>query len=215
MQFVIADDHPLFRTAMTHTLKQHFGGAKVLEVGSLLELLKVLKKGLEVDLLLLDLHIPDAHGFTGLAQVVELFPETPVMIVSGNDNPSVIHKAVDIGASGFLPKSSSNEDMAAAINAVLQGQVWIPANLPAAPEDIDNEQTTQRIAALTPQQLKVLTMIGEGLYNKQIASELSVTDATVRAHVTEIFRKLGVTNRTQAVIFFNRLKVEDPHHQTM
>jgi DNA-binding NarL/FixJ family response regulator len=215
MQFVIADDHPLFRTAMTHTLKQHFGSAKVLEVGSLLELLKVLKKGLEVDLLLLDLHIPDAHGFTGLAQVVELFPETPVMIVSGNDNPSVIHKAVDIGASGFLPKSSSNEDMAAAINAVLQGQVWIPANLPAAPEDIDNEQTTQRIAALTPQQLKVLTMIGEGLYNKQIASELSVTDATVRAHVTEIFRKLGVTNRTQAVIFFNRLKVEDPHHQTM
>jgi DNA-binding NarL/FixJ family response regulator len=93
--------------------------------------------------------------------------------------------------------------------------VWIPANLPAITMSLDNEQTAQRIAALTPQQLKVLTMMGDGLYNKQIASELSVTDATVRAHVTEVFRKLGVTNRTQAGIFFNRLKVEDPHCQVM
>lgn len=137
------------------------------------------------------------------------------MIVSGNDNSSVIHKAVALGASGFLPKSSSNEDIATAIDAVVQGQVWIPVNLPAAAVELGDEQTAERIASLTPQQLRVLTMIGEGLYNKQIASELSVTDATVRAHVTEIFRKLGVTNRTQAVIFFNRLKVEDPHHQSI
>jgi DNA-binding NarL/FixJ family response regulator len=137
------------------------------------------------------------------------------MIVSGNDHSSVIHKAVALGASGFLPKSSSNEDIAVAIDAVVQGQVWIPANLPAVAVGLGDEQTAERIASLTPQQLRVLTMIGEGLYNKQIASELSVTDATVRAHVTEIFRKLGVTNRTQAVIFFNRLKVEDPHHQSI
>ena len=174
-----------------------------------------MKTGVDADLLLLDLHIPDAHGFNGLAQVSELFPDIPVMIVSGNDNPSVIHKSVALGASGFLPKSTSNEDMAVAINCVMQGQVWIPANLPAITMSLDNEQTAQRIAALTPQQLKVLTMMGDGLYNKQIASELSVTDATVRAHVTEVFRKLGVTNRTQAGIFFNRLKVEDPHCQVM
>jgi DNA-binding NarL/FixJ family response regulator len=215
MQFIIADDHPLFRTAITHTLQQHFDGAQVLEVGSLQELLKLLKTGVDADLLLLDLHIPDAHGFNGLAQVSELFPDIPVMIVSGNDNPSVIHKSVALGASGFLPKSTSNEDMAVAINCVMQGQVWIPANLPAITMSLDNEQTAQRIAALTPQQLKVLTMMGDGLYNKQIASELSVTDATVRAHVTEVFRKIGVTNRTQAGIFFNRLKVEDPHCQVM
>ena len=166
-------------------------------------------------MLLLDLHIPDAHGFTGLVQVSEHFPEMPVMIVSGNDNPSVIHKAVALGASGFLPKSASNEDIAVAIDAVIQGQVWIPDNLPAPAIEPVGENTAERIGSLTPQQLRVLTMIGEGLYNKQIASELLVTDATVRAHVTEIFRKLGVTNRTQAVIFFNRLKVEDPHHQTI
>jgi DNA-binding NarL/FixJ family response regulator len=215
MQFIIADDHPLFRTAMTHTLQQRFAGAQVLEVGSLPELLSLLKTGIEADLLLLDLHIPDAHGFTGLVQVSEHFPQIPVMIVSGNDNPSVIHKAVALGASGFLPKSASNEDIATAIDAVIQGQVWIPANLPTPSVELGGEQTAERIASLTPQQLRVLTMIGEGLYNKQIASELSVTDATVRAHVTEIFRKLGVTNRTQAVIFFNRLKVDDPHHQAI
>ena len=215
MQFIIADDHPLFRTAMTHTLQQRYTGAQILEVGSLPELLSLLKTGIEADLLLLDLHIPDAHGFTGLVQVSEYFPEMPVMIVSGNDNPSVIHKAVALGASGFLPKSASNEDIATAIDAVIQGQVWIPANLPTSVVELGGEQTAERIASLTPQQLRVLTMIGEGLYNKQIASELSVTDATVRAHVTEIFRKLGVTNRTQAVIFFNRLKVEDPHHQAI
>ena len=215
MQFIIADDHPLFRTAMTHTLQQRFAGAQVLEVGSLPELLNLLKTGIEADLLLLDLHIPDAHGFTGLVQVSEHFPEMPVMIVSGNDNPSVIHKAVTLGASGFLPKSASNEDIAVAIDAVIQGQVWIPDDLPAPAIEPVGEKTAERIGSLTPQQLRVLTMIGEGLYNKQIASELLVTDATVRAHVTEIFRKLGVTNRTQAVIFFNRLKVEDPHHQTI
>ena len=215
MQFIVADDHPLFRTAMTHTLRQRFSGAQISEVGSLPELLSLLKTGIEVDLLLLDLHIPEAHGFTGLVRVREHFPEVPIMIVSGNDHSSVIHKAVALGASGFLPKSSSNEDFSTAIDAVVQGQVWIPSNLPAAALGLGDEQTAERIASLTPQQLRVLTMIGEGLYNKQIASELSVTDATVRAHVTEIFRKLGVTNRTQAVISFNRLKVEDPHHQSI
>jgi len=215
MQFVIADDHPLFRTAMAHTLQQHSPDAGITEVGSLPELLVVLKKADEVDLLLLDLHIPEAHGFTGLVQVSEQFPEVPVMIVSGNEDPNVMHKAVALGASGFLPKSASNEDIFASIKAVLQGQVWLPANIPAAVAEPDTAHTAQCIASLTPQQLRVLTMVGEGLYNKQIASELSVTDATVRAHVTEIFRKLGVTNRTQAVIFFNRLKVNDPQHQTI
>jgi len=213
MQFIIADDHPLFRTAMTHTLAQKFADAQITEVDSLPALLDLLKTGIEVDLLLLDLHIPQAHGFTGLALISEQFSEVPVMIVSGNDNPSVIHKAIAIGASGFLPKAASNNDIAAAIDAVLAGHIWLPANLPEAVETELEDLPAERIAALTPQQLRVLTMIGEGLYNKQIASELEVTDATIRAHVTEIFRKLGVTNRTQAVIMFNRLQVDDPQHQ--
>ena len=215
MQFIIADDHPLFRTAMALTLGQKFPQAQVHEVDSLPAVLQLLKSGVEVDLLLLDLHIPEAHGLTGLAQITEHYPEVPVMMVSGNDTPSVIHKAVAVGASGFLPKASSNDDIGSAIDAVMAGHVWVPANLPAAVEGECKNLPAQSIATLTPQQLRVLTMIGEGLYNKQIASELAVTDATVRAHVTEIFRKLGVTNRTQAVILFNRLQIDDPQHQAL
>ena len=177
MQFIIADDHPLFRTAMNHTLGQKFVGAEIEEVGSLPELMSLLKTGLSVDLLLLDLHIPEALGLTGLAQISEQFPEVPVMIVSGNDNPNVIHKTIAIGASGFLPKASSNEDIGSAIDAVIAGHVWIPANLPDPVASEVDDIPAERIATLTPQQLRVLSMISEGMYNKQIASELDVTDA--------------------------------------
>jgi DNA-binding NarL/FixJ family response regulator len=215
MQFIIADDHPLFRTAMTHTLGQKFVGAEIEEVGSLPELMSLLKTGLNVDLLLLDLHIPEALGLTGLAQISEQFPEVPVMIVSGNDNPNVIHKTIAIGASGFLPKASSNEDIGSAIDAVMAGHVWMPAGLPEPLASEVDGLPAERIATLTPQQLRVLSMLAQGMYNKQIASELDVTDATIRAHVTEIFRKLNVTNRTQAVILFSHLQVDDPQHQPM
>ncbi|HCH23164.1 MAG TPA: DNA-binding response regulator [Oceanospirillaceae bacterium] len=210
MKLVVADDHPLFRTALVHTLDKAKPGCDISEVGTLSELLTQLKQDDDVDLLLLDLHIPEAFGFTGLIQVLENYEHIPVLVVSGNENPDVIHKAMRLGASGFLIKSASNDDIVNAVDAVLAGQNWLPANLPAASAEANEELPAERIAALTPQQLRVLTMVSAGLYNKQIADELNVTDATVRAHVTEIFRKLGVTNRTQAVILFNRFQVDNP-----
>jgi len=210
MKLVVADDHPLFRTALVHTLDKAKPGCDITEVGTLSELLAQLKQDDDVDLLLLDLHIPEAFGFTGLIQVIENYEHVPVLVVSGNENPDVIHKAMRLGASGFLIKSASNDDIVNAVDAVLAGQNWLPANLPEASSEANEELPAERIAALTPQQLRVLTMVSSGLYNKQIADELNVTDATVRAHVTEIFRKLGVTNRTQAVILFNRFQIENP-----
>jgi len=210
MKLVVADDHPLFRTALVHTLDKAKPGCDITEVGTLFELLAQLKQDDDVDLLLLDLHIPEAFGFTGLIQVLENYEHIPVLVVSGNENPDVIHKAMRLGASGFLIKSASNDDIVNAVDAVLAGQNWLPENLPAASADANEELPAERIAALTPQQLRVLTMVSSGLYNKQIADELNVADATVRAHVTEMFRKLGVTNRTQAVILFNRFQVENP-----
>ena len=210
MKLVVADDHPLFRTALVHTLDKAKPGCDITEVGTLSELLAQLKQDDDVDLLLLDLHIPEAFGFTGLIQVLENYEHVPVLVVSGNENPDVIHKAMRLGASGFLIKSASNDDIVNAVDAVLAGQNWLPANLPPASSEANEELPAERIAALTPQQLRVLTMVSAGLYNKQIADELNVTDATVRAHVTEIFRKLGVTNRTQAVILFSRFQVENP-----
>jgi len=210
MKLVVADDHPLFRTALVHILDKAKPGCEITEVGTLSELLTQLKQDDDVDLLLLDLHIPEAFGFTGLIQVLENYEHIPVLVVSGNENPDVIHKAMRLGASGFLIKSASNDDIVNAVDAVLAGQNWLPENLPVASAEANEELPAERIAALTPQQLRVLTMVSAGLYNKQIADELNVTDATVRAHVTEIFRKLGVTNRTQAVILFNRFQVDNP-----
>ncbi|MCP4791616.1 MAG: response regulator transcription factor [Gammaproteobacteria bacterium] len=213
MKLVVADDHPLFRSALLHILKKAKPGCDINEVGTLSELMALLKHDDDVDLLLLDLHIPEAFGFTGLIQVLENYEQIPVLVVSGNDNPDVIHKAMRLGASGFMIKSASNDDIVNAVDAVLAGDNWLPVGLPAAGPEADEELPAERIAALTPQQLRVLTMVSEGLYNKQIADELNVTDATVRAHVTEIFRKLGVTNRTQAVILFNRFQVENPQEK--
>ena len=213
MKLVVADDHPLFRSALLHILKKAKPGCDINEVGTLSELMVLLKHDDDVDLLLLDLHIPEAFGFTGLIQVLENYEQIPVLVVSGNDNPDVIHKAMRLGASGFMIKSASNDDIVNAVDAVLAGDNWLPVGLPAAGPEADEELPAERIAALTPQQLRVLTMVSEGLYNKQIADELNVTDATVRAHVTEIFRKLGVTNRTQAVILFNRFQVENPQEK--
>jgi len=213
MKLVVADDHPLFRSALLHILKKAKPGCDINEVGTLSELMALLKHDDDVDLLLLDLHIPEAFGFTGLIQVLENYEQIPVLVVSGNDNPDVIHKAMRLGASGFMIKSASNDDIVKAVDAVLAGDNWLPVGLPAAGPEADEELPAERIAALTPQQLRVLTMVSEGLYNKQIADELNVTDATVRAHVTEIFRKLGVTNRTQAVILFNRFQVENPQEK--
>lgn len=213
MKLLVADDHPLFRTALVHTLEKAKSGCQIAEAGTLTELLDQLKQDDDIDLLLLDLHIPEALGFTGLIQVLENYEHVPVLVVSGNENPDVIHKAIKLGASGFLIKSAANDDIVKAVDAVLDGQVWLPADLPPATEMDDDDLPAERIAALTPQQLRVLTMVAEGLYNKQIADELNVTDATIRAHVTEIFRKLGVTNRTQAVILFNRFQVDNPQEQ--
>ena len=213
MKLLVADDHPLFRSALVHTLSKAKPGCDISEVGSLSELLSQLKHDDDIDLLLLDLHIPEAFGFTGLIQVLEHYEHIPVLVVSGNDNADVIHQAILLGASGFLVKSAANEDIVQAVNAVLAGQNWLPTDLPPPSAELSEALPAERIAALTPQQLRVLTMVSEGLYNKQIADELHVTDATVCAHVTEIFRKLGVTNRTQAVILFSRLQLENPQHQ--
>jgi DNA-binding NarL/FixJ family response regulator len=211
MQFITADDHPLFRRGIQDTLSQHFENASISQVGSVTELLALLKTGIKPDLLCLDLHLPGANGLIGLAVISETYPKLPILMVSGHDDKNVVHKALTLGATGFLPKSSTKEAMVSAIKALLQGDRWVATDMQEQLFCESDNETKARIASLTSKQLTVLTMVGEGLYNKEIASKLEVADATVRAHLTEIFKKLNVNNRTQAVIFFNRLQVEDPY----
>ncbi|HYD98859.1 MAG TPA: response regulator transcription factor [Alphaproteobacteria bacterium] len=210
-QVIIADDHPLVRGALRQAVAQALADAAVVEASSLDEVVEILTAQGEdaVDLLLLDLHMPGMQGFTGLFTVRAQFPAVPVVVVSASEEPSTMRRAVDYGAAGFVPKSAALPQIAHAIGQVLAGNVWLPEGAAHAAPD-DSADFARRLAALTPQQLRVLAMLTEGKLNKQIAYELSVSEATIKAHVTAILRKLGVNSRTQAVIAAGKLAIEPP-----
>ncbi len=205
---VIADDHPLFRGALREAVTGQFSRAEISEAGSVDEVASHLEKNNDVDLVLLDLTMPGVHGFSGLIYLRAQYPSVPIVVVSANDDPVVIRRCMDIGASGFIPKTAGNEDIREAIARVLSGGVWTPRDVDLA-ASADDETTTliARMATLTPQQVRVLMMLSEGLLNKQIAYELGVSEATVKAHVSAILQKLGVESRTQAVIAAAKIEV--------
>ena len=213
---IVADDHPLFRAAIREALESDQGATRFLEADSLDSLQALVAAHDEVDLVLLDLHMPGVHGFAGLLYLCQRYPSVPVVIISANEDPAVIRRAMDHGAAGFIPKSSSIEEISAAIGAILMGEPWTPAttqgDLPGRNES--ERELAERLSELTPQQYKVLMLMMQGLLNKQIAYELDVSEATVKAHVTAIMSKLGVSNRTQAVVAAARLNVQDPSTAT-
>ncbi len=202
----IVDDHPLFRDALKQVLATSFADLRLSEAGSLEELSKILNEG-DVDLVLLDLSMPGVQGYSGLLYLRSLDPGIPVVVVSANESPSTIRRCLDFGASGFIPKSSPVPTIQKAIAAVLQGEIWAPADgdmdLADAP---DTAALVERLSTLTPQQVRVLMMLGEGLLNKQIAYQLGVSEATVKAHVSAILQKLHVESRTQAVIAVKKIE---------
>jgi DNA-binding NarL/FixJ family response regulator len=200
-RFVIADDHPLFRGALREAVSGLFEHAEIGEAGSFEDVAKLLESGGEVDLILLDLNMPGVRGFSGLMYLRAQYPSVPIVVVSANDDPTVIRRCMDLGTSGFIPKTLGIEEMRAAIKRVLEGGVWTPPDVDlSAGADTETANLMARLASLTPQQVRVLMMLSEGLLNKQIAYELSVSEATVKAHVSAILQKLGVESRTQAVI---------------
>ena len=200
-RLLIADDHPLFRGALREAVSGLFDRVEIAEAGTFEETSKLLDKGGEVDLILLDLSMPGVRGFSGLMYLRAQYPSVPVVVVSANDDPAVIRRCMDFGASGFIPKTLGIEQMRDAIERVLNGGVWTPPDVDLqGGADAEGAALLARLATLTPQQVRVLMMLSEGLLNKQIAYELSVSEATVKAHVSAILQKLGVESRTQAVI---------------
>ncbi|GAA5524796.1 transcriptional regulatory protein LnrK [Microbulbifer aestuariivivens] len=211
-KFIVADDHPLFRAALCQSIRATFADAELIEAKDMDSLQRCATEHADADLLLLDLHMPGAQGFSGLIFLSGQHPQLPVMVVSANEKPEVMCRAVDYGACGFLPKSAPVETIAEALHAVLAGDVWLPAEVASqcATEKSGPNEIADVVATLTPQQFRVATMLAEGLQNKQIAYELNVTEATVKAHLTALFRKLGVNSRTQAVLAISSLDVEAP-----
>jgi len=205
MKIILADDHPLFRQALTITLKSHFSGAEIFEAQTIPELEEHLQCVSNPDLLLLDLDIPGAQGFNRLVSIRRSYPDLGVVIISGFEDKETIHKAMNFGAAGFIPKSTSVSKMVEAIKDVIKGKLWTPdgefdsKNKPSSVDD--------KVASLTPKQHKILLMFAGGLLNKQIAYELGVSESTIKSHASTIFLKLGVRNRTQAVIVLNELQL--------
>ncbi len=218
-KIIIADDHPLFRAALRQAVTQSVDTVDIIEADTIARLQEVVEKHADADLVLLDLNMPGAHGFSGLAFLRGQYPALPVVVVSGTEDISVIRRAIDYGASGFIPKSAPMPVITHAITAVLQGEIWLPEGIEQKIAGLESASTefSNKLATLTPQQFRVLGMLTEGLLNKQIAYDLNVSEATVKAHITALFRKLGVRNRTQAVIAVQQMDVEshDPsaaHH---
>lgn len=206
-RIVIVDDHPLFRGALNQALSASLEAAEIVEAGSLDELTAKLASGIEMDLILLDLSMPGVQGISGLVFLRGQYPEIPVVIVSANDDPTTIKRCMDCGASGFVPKSQPVDRIRQAVRSVLEGNVWTPPDIALATIAGEDETSNLlvRLASLTPQQVRVLMMLGEGLLNKQIAYKLGVSEATIKAHVSAILQKLGVDSRTQAVIAVNKI----------
>ncbi len=211
---LIADDHPLFRAALRGAALDADDDVQTCEAESLDGVLALLEARSDIDLVLLDLHMPGNHGLAGLAAIRAQFPAVAVVLVSANEDPQIVRRALDHGAAGYIPKSAGLDDMRSAIRAVLACEQWLPLALrgavsraPSAPGDAD---LAARLASLTPQQFRVLTLVAEGLLNKQIADRLDVQERTVKAHLSAIFDKLGARNRTQAGVILRELEITDP-----
>ncbi|MEJ1157399.1 response regulator transcription factor [Prosthecomicrobium sp. N25] len=204
-RFLIVDDHPLFRDALEGAIRHAYPDAAVVEATTIAEALEVAADPAGFDLALLDLSMPGTTGFDGVLQFRTRYPRLPVVVVSGLEDPRIVREALAYGVSGFIPKSSRKAELVDAITAVMNGGVHLPADLERGALPLPEPQAragdlVQRLKSLTPAQLRVLHMLRQGLLNKQIAYELQVGETTVKAHVSEILRKLGVVSRTQAVI---------------
>lgn len=213
-KLIIADDHPLFRSALMGAIQGVVSIGKTIEADSFETTCAALEAHPDADLLLLDLHMPGNCGFFGLIQLRQHYPTLPIVVVSASEDLDVIRRVIAFGASAYVPKSSKPAEIGEAIRAVLQGEMWVPPALRksvlAQAESSEDMNLAAKVAQLTQQQYKVLYYLTEGWLNKQIAYDLNISEATVKAHMTAIFRKLGVSNRTQAVIQAQRFMLESP-----
>ena len=205
-ELLIADDHPLFREALRGVVARLFPHATIFEADRIANLYQLVDDHPDADLLLLDLDIPGAIGFSALVHLRASYPTLPIAMITAHEDPSLIRRAIEHGAAGYIPKSADSQTLGTAIQEILDGGTWLPEVSDAIPGlSVEEKQVAAQLQELTPQQFRVLQMVSTGQLNKQIAHELNVSEATIKAHMTAILRKLGASNRTQAVLIASRL----------
>jgi len=208
-KIIIADDHPLFRLALKNSLQKSIPNCTILEAEDFTSLTQLLAEYSHADILLLDLQMPGCEGFSALVFALSQYPQIPVMVVSAHSEPEIIRRSMDHGAAGFLPKSADLPVMTEALKTVIAGGLWQPSGVETSfGVSPSEEAVADGLSKLTQQQFRVASMVYQGLLNKQIAAELNITEATVKAHMTEIFRKLGLNSRTQVVLALGQLAVK-------
>ncbi len=205
---LVADDHPLFRDALLAVVSAGLADTQLLEADSLAAALQCVENNDGLDLLLLDLSLPDTEGLEGLKILRDTCPWLPVAIVSALQERQLVLDAIALGAVGYIPKSTPREQLLAAITQILQGQLYLPADIMRRPpprvlpstttESADHPQN--RLPRLTDKQLDVLSCMSQGMSNKQIARELAIAETTVKTHVSAILRKLGASSRVHAIV---------------
>lgn len=214
----IADDHPLFRTALKQAVFDCLPNAIIKEASSFDDLLSVIAQSPALEIIFLDLHMPGNDGFTGLTQLQNNHPDLIVIMVSSDENPEILQKAIHFGAAAFIPKSVDLATIGVAINAVLAGETWLPENMePSVDSKLakEHQQLAQQLARLTPQQYTVLALVADGQLNKQIAGILNIKENTVKKHVSAILLQLGVYNRTQAGLAYQQVMLAPKENVTI
>jgi DNA-binding NarL/FixJ family response regulator len=210
---IVADDHPLFRAALREAVSRVLPETQVVEAGSVAAVEQAAQMHPDADLILLDLYMPDARGFSALAHLRAHYPSIPVAIISAAESSTIVRRAMDFGASGFIPKTASIERIGVMLRALLNGELAVPPEyLDSRSDDPDDDvrELARSVDKLTPQQLRVLLQLADGVSNKAIAQDLGVSEATVKAHVTVLLRKLGLERRTQAALLAQRLFRMEP-----
>jgi DNA-binding NarL/FixJ family response regulator len=208
---LIVEDHPLFLEALQRAIQSVFPDARTIAAASIDSAKAELQGRVSFDVVLLDLALPGTRGFEGLLELRTLYPKIPIVVVSALEDPRIVHDVMRYGAAGFVSKSAGRDDIAAALRDVMEGSVTLPKGYrpPINTQSIDGQSDlVHRLQTLTPKQLSVLKMLRQGLLNKQIAHELQIEETTVKAHVSEILRKLNVASRTQAVIEAQKIDFE-------
>lgn len=209
-KFLIADDHPLLRDALKGALAGCFNNVSFWESDSLESTVSVLRTTRNISIVILDLNMPGCDNFYGLLRIRELFPSLPVVVLSASDSPEIVSQVMEFGADGFIPKTTATPTIKDAILSILDGKKWLPMGLAATLTKVDKEikDIAEKLKELTPKQFQVLRLLKDGLMNKQIAAKLNVTEATIKAHIGVIFKKLDVKNRTQIVLAVEKLKLD-------